>query len=151
METNRHNQPYTEGEWRRLEASCTSRMTARRTHRQVLEAAGRGADPSVHGVTFDDLARLWLHAGPAEASRAVERFGRSAGVDRAQFTVVEAALFSTSEPAFAYLTLFAMRTGIVPDGIDALRLDKITRTSPNTVLTLLPQGPDWGCGAQPAP
>ncbi|WP_180687310.1 hypothetical protein [Streptomyces gossypiisoli] len=132
----RPNQPYSDGEWRRLEASCVDQIAAaRRTHRQALEAAGRGADPSVHGVTFDNLAWLWLHAGPAEARRAVERSGARGGdVDRAQIAAVEAALFPASETAFAYLTLFAMRTGIVPDGIDALRLDNITRTSANTVL-----------------
>ncbi|WP_338894553.1 hypothetical protein WBG99_01600 [Streptomyces sp. TG1A-60] len=136
VEKSRPNQPYSDGEWRQLEASCTNQIAAaRRAHRQVLEAARRGADPSVHGVTFDNLAWLWLQAGPAEARRAVERFGRvGAGVDRAQLAAVEAALFPASETAFAYLTLFAMRTGIVPDGIDALRLDNITRTSANTVL-----------------
>lgn len=77
VEKSRPNQPYSDGEWRLLEASCTNQIAAaRRTQRQALEAAGRGADPSSHGVTFDNLAWLWLHAGPAEARRAAERFGR---------------------------------------------------------------------------
>ena len=36
--------------------------------------------------------------------------------------------------ALAYLTLFAMHTGIVPDGIDRLTTSDITRTSPTSIL-----------------
>ncbi len=130
------NRPYSDGEWQRLEAACTEQITAaRRAHRQALEAAAHGAGPSVHELTFDNLAWLWLRAGPAEARKAVERLDTGYGaIDRAQTTAVEAALFPATGTAFAYLTLFAMRTGIVPDGIDALKLDNITRTSANTVL-----------------
>ncbi|MFF1419887.1 hypothetical protein [Streptomyces sp. NPDC058280] len=65
-EKSRPNQPYSDGEWQRLEAACTERIAAAsRVRLQALEAAERGADPSVHGVTFDNLAWLWLNAGPA--------------------------------------------------------------------------------------
>ena len=140
------NHPYSDGEWQRLEAACTQQITAaRRAHRQVLEAAARGADPALHGVTFDNLASLWLHAGPAGARGAVKRLDPAgAGVDRTQVTAVEAALFPATGTALAYLTLFAMRTGIVPDGIDALRLDDITRTSPHTILLSYRKGRTGG-------
>lgn len=36
--------------------------------------------------------------------------------------------------ALSYLTLFAMNTGIVPDGIDRLTFGDITRTSPTSIL-----------------
>jgi hypothetical protein len=36
--------------------------------------------------------------------------------------------------ALAYLTLFAMLTGIVPDGIDRLTMSDITRTAPTSIL-----------------
>lgn len=57
---------------------------------------------------------------------------------------VEAALFPATDTAFAYLTLFAMRTGIVLDGIDALKLDDITRASANTVLLSYRKGRTGG-------
>ena len=105
----------------------------------------RGADPALHGVTFDNLAWLRLRAGPAEARRVAERLDtRHAGVDRAQVVAVEAALFPATDTAFAYLTLFAMRTGIVLDGIDALKLDDITRASANTVLLSYRKGRTGG-------
>ena len=34
----------------------------------------------------------------------------------------------------AYLTLFAMHTGIVPDGVDRLTMSDVTRTSPTSIL-----------------
>lgn len=140
------NRPYSDGEWHRLEAACTQQITAaRRAHRKALEAAARGADPTLRGVTFDNLAWLWLHAGPAEARGAVKRLGAAgADIDRAQVTAVEAALFPATGTALAYLTLFAMRTGIVPDGIDALGLDDITRTSPHTILLSYRKGRTGG-------
>ncbi len=140
------NRPYSDGEWQRLEAACTEQIAAaRRAHRQALEAAERGTDPSVHGVTFDNLAWLWLNAGPAEARRVIERLETvHPDIGRAQITAVETALFPVTDTAFAYLTLFAMRTGIVPDGIDALRLDDITRTSANTVLLSYRKGRTGG-------
>jgi hypothetical protein len=140
------NRPYSDGEWRRLEAACTGQIAAaRRAHRLALEAAAHGADPSLRGVTFDNLAWLWLRAGPAEARRVAERLDTGhAGAGRAQVVAVEAALFPATDTAFAYLTLFAMRTGIVPDGIDALKLDGITRASANTVLLSYRKGRTGG-------
>lgn len=142
----RPNQPYSDGEWQRLEAACTEQIAeARRAHRKALEAAARGGDPSAHGITLDNVAWLWLHAGPAEARRAVERLGTAdVDMDGAQIAGVESALFPVTDTALAYLTLFAMRTGIVPDGIDALRLDDITRTSANTVLLSYRKGRTGG-------
>ncbi len=70
------NRPYSDGDWRRLEAACTGQIAAaRRARRQALEAAAHGADPSLHGVTFGNLAWLWLRAGPAEERRVAERLG----------------------------------------------------------------------------
>jgi hypothetical protein len=42
--------------------------------------------------------------------------------------------------ALSYLTLFAMSTGIVPDGIDRLTLSDITRTSPTSILLSYSKG-----------
>lgn len=72
------NRPYSDGEWRRLEAACMERITA--SHQD------------------------------------------------------ETGVFPDSNTALSYLTLFAMRTGIVPDGIDGLKIGNITRTSKSTIL-----------------
>ncbi|MFG2979551.1 hypothetical protein ACGFYY_42015 [Streptomyces sp. NPDC048331] len=145
-EKSRPNQPYSDTEWQRLGAACTEQITAaHRAHRQALEAAARGADPSVHGAAFENLAWLWLSAGPTAARAVCERLDTvHAGLDRALISAVERALFPVTDTAFAYLTLFAMRTGIVPDGIDGLRLDDITRTSANTVLLSYRKGRTGG-------
>lgn len=132
----RPNVPYSDGEWRRLEAECIERIAeADRAHRQALAAAARGTDASVSGVTVDNLAWLWLHTGPIAARATAERLDAGlSSVDPAQIAQLEAALFPGTDTALAYLTLFAMRTGIVPDGIDGLKLADITRTSRSTVL-----------------
>lgn len=46
--------------------------------------------------------------------------------------------------AFAYQTLFAMRTGMVPDGIDRLRVHDITRTAPTSILLSYVKGRTGG-------
>ncbi|MGH7426898.1 MAG: hypothetical protein ACREUF_11415 [Solimonas sp.] len=130
------NAPYSDGEWGRLEAECIKRIAeAHQAHRRALAAATRGTDPSMRGVTVDNLAWLLLHAGPITARATAGRLdaGQS-NVDPAQIARLEAALFPATDTALAYLTLFAMRTGIVPDGIDGLKLEDITRTSRSTVL-----------------
>lgn len=130
------NVPYSDGEWRRLEAECIKRIAEfHSAHWQALAAASRGTDPSVSGVNADNLAWLWLHAGPIAARTATGQLdaGQSS-VAPAQVEQLQAALFPDTNTALAYLTLFAMRTGIVPDGIDGLKQENITRTSRSTVL-----------------
>lgn len=139
----RPNTPYTDGEWRRLAAACTEVIASSwRAHRQVMAAIGEDAGPGGHAVA-DGPARLFHRDGPVTASAAWGRLGPSAavaGVDRSQVLPARRALFPDGHTALAYLTLFAMRTGIVPDGVDALRLSDIARTSPSTVLLSYAKG-----------
>jgi hypothetical protein len=129
----RPNPPYSETEWQRLARACISMISAaERAQHRALEAADRGSDPDSVGAGGDELARLLLDAGPMSVTAVGERLGY--GLERARILTVHRALFPPAETALAYLTLFAMRTGIVPDGIDALRIGDITRTSPETVL-----------------
>lgn len=146
MTKSQPNRPYSDGEWQRLADACTEGVQVARTaHRQALEAAVRGADPCQYGVTRDNLAWLLHCTGPLATSAVLDRLGAaSAHVDRAEIMAVHRALFPAAEVALAYLTLFAMRTGIVPDGIDALTLDNITRTSANTVLLSYNKGRTGG-------
>lgn len=142
----RPNQPYSDSEWQRLTTACTEAISAaHRAHRQALEAARRGADPIVHGVSRDNLAWLLAGAGPLGTSTVLGRLGLGReGVDRSGVLDVHWALFPAADTAFAYITLLAMRTGIVPDGIDILTLGDITRTSPSTVLLSYRKGRTGG-------
>jgi hypothetical protein len=128
--------PYSDGEWERLARACTETiMTAHCAHRRALEAAERGEDPRVHGVTADNLAWLLAHHAPLATAAVRDRVGQPApNIDQAEILTIGRALFPTAATTLAYLTLFAMRTGIVPDGIDTLTLGDITRTSASTTL-----------------
>ncbi|MCA4132618.1 hypothetical protein [Arthrobacter sp. M4] len=130
------NVPYSDGEWRRLETACIEWIAAsHQAHRASLAAASRGTDPLVSGVTADNLAWHWLHSGPIAARTATGQLdAEQSGVDPAQIAQPQGALFPDTDTALAYLTLFGMRTGIVPDGIDGLKLENITRTSRSTIL-----------------
>jgi hypothetical protein len=144
--TGQPNRPYSDNEWRRLTAACTEMIsTSHRAHQQALEAAGRGLDPVVHGATRDNLAWILHRSGPVATNTVVDLLGDAkTSVDRAEILRLHRALFPAADTALAYLTLFAMRTGIVPDGIDALAVGDITRTSPNTALLSYKKGRTGG-------
>jgi hypothetical protein len=147
MSKSQPNRPYSDGEWQRLTTACTETIAAsHRAHRQALEAAERGADPSMRGATYDNLAWLLLRTGPVATSTVLDRVGPAARPhgDRAEIMAVHRALFPAADTAFAYITLFAMRTGIVPDGIDALTIGDITRTSANSILLSYKKGSTGG-------
>jgi len=138
----RPNPPYTDGEWRRLAAACTEVIASSwRAHRQVLTTIGSDAEPGGHAAAHHPAWLLHLD-GPATAAAILDRLGVAAtvGVGRLEVLAARRALFPDGDTALAYMTLFAMRTGIVPDGIDGLRLSDITRTSPSTVLLSYTKG-----------
>lgn len=136
------NQPYSDGEWQRLTAACAEMISAsHRAHHREWEAAARGGDPTVHGISRDNLAWLLARTGPLAASTVLDRLGPVRdGVDRGQVLDIQRALFPPADTAFAYLTLFAMRSGIVADGIDTLTVGDITRTSASSVLLSYKKG-----------
>jgi len=137
------NLPYSDGEWRRLTAACTEVIrSARRAHQATLQAARCGADPAEHGVSPDNLAWLVHRLGPVPAAVIVDNLGPEAAsrTSRGEILTVRRPLYPDGDTALAYLTLFAMRTGIVPDGIDALTVANITRTSASTILLSYTKG-----------
>jgi hypothetical protein len=120
------NQPYSDMEWKTLAAACDATITAARAaHRQALRDLAE--DPGTDG----QVLRLLTGRGPSETA-AVCALLPEAG--RARTVQAHRALFPDGHTAFAYLTLFSMRTGIVPDGIDTLRLDDFVRTGEHTGL-----------------
>ncbi len=139
----RPNPPYSDEEWRRLAAACTEVIrSSARGHARAVQGADSGADPLEHGVSADNLAWLIYRTGPVRAATILDRLGPAgaARVPAAEVLAGRRALYPDGDTALAYLTLFAMRTGIVPDGIDALTLANITRTSANTILLSYTKG-----------
>jgi hypothetical protein len=136
VKPSRPNRPYSDNEWRQLARACTESMTtAYAAHRQAREAAERGSDPRLHGVTDDNLAWLVHRLGPVpDAAVAAALLDAASGLDPARLAGLRRALYPDGNTALAYNVAFAMRTGIVPDGIDRLSLADITRTGPTTVL-----------------
>jgi hypothetical protein len=131
----RPNAPYSDTEWQRLTTTCVETISvAHGAYRSAIEAAERGADPAEHGVNRENLAWLLTGTGPLATTAVLARLPDREGVDRAELLELQRVLFPDTDTALAYLTLFAMRTGIVPDGIDALTVDDITHTSPSSVL-----------------
>jgi hypothetical protein len=141
----RPNPPYSDGEWRRLSAACTELIrSSRRAHQQVLATIeGRAADPAEHDAPTDTQAARLLHqTGPATVATILDRLGPAAAArsSRAEIVTIRRQLYPDADTALAYLTLLAMGTGIVPDGIDALTLPDITRTSASTILLSYSKG-----------
>ncbi len=138
----RPNRPYSDNEWRELAKACAESMTtAYAAHRQSREAAERGSDPRVAGMTDDNLAWLVQRLGPVpDAVVAAAVPDAASDLDPAQLASLRRALFPDGNTALAYNVAFAMRTGIVPDGIDRLSLGDITRTGPTTVLLTYVKG-----------
>ena len=71
--------------------------------------------------------------GVISAARLADRDAAAPG-GSADRSVADRARYPDVNIALAYLTLFAMHTGIVPDGIDRLTMSDITRTSATSIL-----------------
>ena len=133
------NPPYTEGEWQRLADACgTLIRTSFADHQAAVEAAARGADPRSAGMSDENLAWLLARAGPVTARALEVELGAAPPLD--DHARVLRSLFPDGNTAFAYNTLFAMRTGIVPDGIDSLTVSSLKRTSPATMIASYRKG-----------
>jgi hypothetical protein len=130
------NAPYSETEWRRLATACAETIsTAYSTHRVAREAAERGGDPRLHGMTDDNVAWLLRRLGPVSNNAIIDALpDGTAPPDPELLNAMRGALYPDSRTALAYNVSFAMRTGIVPGGIDHLTLADVTRTGPDTVL-----------------
>jgi hypothetical protein len=139
----RPNQPYGEGEWRRLTEALNRQIaTAWNRHQAMLEAAAKGSDPRIHGVTEANLAWLLCRVGPVGV-RDLD-LGHGLVVARPLHAEVMRGLFPDGRTAFAYTSLFAMRTGIVPDGVDSLRVESLRRTSAGSMVVAYRKGRTGG-------
>ncbi|WP_205327621.1 hypothetical protein [Glycomyces sp. YM15] len=142
------NEPYSDAEWQRLAAACTETINADQlAQRQALQSAERGSDPALHGISTDNLAWLAIHKGPAPTAKLLESAGlkfdgrgRRYGPLHRELRELHRALFGDRRAAFAYNVLFAMRSGIVPDGIDKLTTVDLHRTGEHTALLSYAKG-----------
>ncbi len=87
------------------------------------------------------LAAVGVEVVTPAVLRPTCRWSQARGPRAAEIRTVRRALYPDRDTALAYLTLFAMRIGIVPDGIDALTLADITHTSADAIVLSYNQGP----------
>ena len=93
--------------------------------------------PSRPNRPYSETEWQRLSAACTEMISAVGLADRTAAASAAgsvDGSVADRAGYPDFNTALAYLTLFAMRTGIVPDGIDRLTMSDVTRTSPTSIL-----------------
>ncbi|MEU4080042.1 hypothetical protein DEJ45_33035 [Streptomyces venezuelae] len=124
-------QAYTDGEWDRLEAGCRAVVDdSWGRHRRAQALAARGAEPSADAEhSPQDIAWLLLRDGPfpdrpGYRAQAQARSARSPQWDlRRAVRQMRSDLFPHPVVQVAYSVLFGMYCGVVPDGIDDLKLD----------------------------
>jgi hypothetical protein len=115
--------PYPEIVWTRLtRAAETAVTTAYRSHKAALAGAGRGQDPCEAAWEPDNLRWLLARSGPMTVFDVAAHLGVTAQAVRRRTCLreVSAELFPHLDVTVAYVLLFSIYSGIVPDGIDDL-------------------------------
>ncbi len=129
--------PYRETEWARLASTCRTIVDdAYASHRQALGDAERGHDPRVAGWARENVTWLLARIGPASAGRVATHLGwnREQVERRGGGLPVRATLYPDSDVTVAYLLLFGIYSGIVPDGIAELGLRDLDWAGDATIL-----------------
>ena len=128
--------PYPETGWARLTEVCQAVASdAYRAHRQARAAAARGDDPLVAGLTAGNLGWLLARTGPSPIRGIVAQLGISYDAARRRAVLQAGAdLFPHLDVTIAYVLLFGVHSGIVPDGIDDLVTGDIGWAGDATVL-----------------
>ena len=131
-------EPYSEGEWARLQQACRQAADAAlAAHRQATSAAASGADPLAHGWSEPNTLHLLARRGPLTVTELARLSGVSwetakhlAGGIRQR----NAALFPAADTVIAYQLLFGCCTGIVPDGISGLGVGDLDWAGDGAIL-----------------
>lgn len=126
--------PYTRPEWERLFKACQEIVgESWAAQKLAMEASRRDAGRKI-GVPLEVeavVARHLLEVGPASVFSVQKEFRKEERlVSGATVLSVRNALFGGIEIQLAYRLLFGMLTGVVPDGIDGLKIDDISWSSP---------------------
>ncbi|WP_410570683.1 hypothetical protein [Amycolatopsis sp. cmx-4-61] len=133
-------QPYSAGEWERLEQACRRTVNASfAEHRRALEAAEAGQRPEGGRRTWTPENVRWLlrEYGPLTNAQAAEFMGVSPFTIQWKWgSVTEAReeLFPSTRVVLAYQLLFGVYSGVVPDGIAELGVGDVDWAGENTVL-----------------
>ncbi len=115
--------PYPEAVWAGLTQAAESAVnSAYRAHREALAGVKRGQDPVIGGWDLDNLRWLMASTGPVNAHGVAAHLGLAAETIRHRKELAQAAggLFPHLDVTVAYVLLFSVYSGIVPDGIDDL-------------------------------
>jgi hypothetical protein len=127
--------PYQEAEWARLtEAGLAVVTTAYQEHRDALAGAGRGQDPAAGGRDLDNLRWLLARNGPMSTPCVAAHAGTSADAIRQASLQAATGLFPHMDVTTAYLLLFSVYSGIVPDGIGDLATGDIDWAGDSSIL-----------------
>jgi len=127
--------PYPEATWSRLtEASLAAVTAAYQEHRDALAGAGRGQDPATGDCGLDNLRWLLARNGPMSTPDVAAHAGTTADAIRQASLRAAAGLFPHRDVTTAYLLLFSVYSGIVPDGIDDLAAGDIDWAGDATIL-----------------
>ncbi|MGH3274137.1 MAG: hypothetical protein ACRDNZ_07405, partial [Streptosporangiaceae bacterium] len=127
--------PYQEAEWARLtQASLAVVTAAHREHRDALAGAARGQDPAAGGCDLDNLRWLLARNGPMSTPCVAAHAGTSADGVRQASLRAATGLFPHRDVTVAYLLLFSVYSGIVPDGIDDLATGDIDWAGDSSIL-----------------
>jgi hypothetical protein len=129
--------PYRESEWARLTEVCQSVTTAAyRTHQAALAGAAAGEDPRAGGVGIDNLRWLLARTGPSTTQDVAGYLGVAHDSVRRRSGMLQASaeLFPHLDVTVAYVLLFGVYSGIVPDGIGDLLVEDIDWAGDATVL-----------------
>jgi hypothetical protein len=127
--------PYPEAAWSRLaEAAQAAVTTAYREHREALTGAAHGQDPATGGCDLDNLRWLLARNGPMTTLGAAAHAGVPADAVRQPCLQAAAGLFPHLDVTAAYLLLFSVCSGIVPDGIGDLATGDIDWAGDSSIL-----------------
>jgi hypothetical protein len=135
--------PYTETEWTHLSQTCqalTEESFA--AHKAALAGAQRGQDPAGTGWSADNLRWLLAHTGPMTLPKASAHIGISVWEARQRGGFVQAStqLFPHLDVTVAYVLLFGVFSGVVPDGIGDLVLADIDWAGDASILLTYVKG-----------
>ena len=127
--------PYGEAEWARLTEACRS-LTAGsyRAHKAAMAAAALGSDPGDAGPAAGNLCWLLARTGPSRTEDVAARLGVSAGAVRGGVLRAGWDLFPHLDVTVAYVLLFGVYSGIVPDGIDDLLVTDLDWAGDSSIL-----------------